>query len=254
MKYSLCIEPVFTDVDIYHRFALARQCGVDAVELWGVEERDVAELARVSDGEGMPIAAISVYDSWKVRLNDRQDRVADNLKRTAEIGRQLKCPACIGLSGDQNACGMGQMMTLVENLRAVAPLLAQSHMQLVVEALNSLVDHKGYFLTSAQMAFDIIGCVHAPSVQMLYDCYHMQIMEGNLIQSIGGNIASIGHIHTAGVPGRHEPYSGEIHYPALIAELEKRNYQGYVGMEFWPTEEPAEAVAKTLRYFRTGEA
>lgn len=252
MKYSLCIEPIFTDCEFCERVVRARQCGADAVEFWDPESKDLRALARVCEREEMPVAAMSVARSWEVRLNADREEVLRCLERTLELGKMVGCRTFIGLAGDAACDAERQDAALVENLKAAAELLEKADACLVVEPLNTLVDHKGYGLSSARQAFQLARAVNSPAVKVLYDCYHMQIMEGNVLDTVEKNLRWIGHFHSAAVPGRHEPCRGELYYPLLVKRLEESGYDGFFGMEFWPAAEDGQAVRDSLRYFKTG--
>lgn len=250
MKYSLCIEPVFPELDFCNRIAAAKACGVDAIEFWDITSKDIKQIARVCAQQSMPVAAVSVYDSWGVRLNQPRSLVLAALQKTLEVGQELGCKTFIGLAGDVETYDDSQKSILIENLKAAAELLEPHGACLTIEALNSRVDHKGYYLNSSYHAFEITKCVDSPAIKVLYDCYHMQIMEGNIVENVKNNVDQIGHFHSAGVPGRHEPFSGELYYPFLIQTLEKTNYSGYFGMEFWPASDSQQSVRDTLAYFK----
>ena len=135
-----------------------------------------------------------------------------------------------------------QKRNLIAGLKASVPLLENADMLLVFEPLNTLVDHPGYYLTSSEEAFEIVEAVGSPRVKVLFDIYHQQIMEGNLIQRIRENIDKIGHFHAAGNPGRNEPYYGEINYPELFRAIDETGYQGYVGFEYVPVDAPLKGI------------
>jgi hydroxypyruvate isomerase len=117
---------------------------------------------------------------------------------------------------------------------------------LVLEPLNIHVDHPGYFLNHSGVGFNLVREVNSPSIRLLYDIYHMQVMEGNLIDTLTRNLDLIGHIHVADVPGRHQPGSGEINYANVMKCLRQAGYSGYVGMEFEPTIASSAAAAEAL--------
>jgi len=96
---------------------------------------------------------------------------------------------------------------------------------------------------------DIVKRVESPNLKMLYDIYHMQIMSGNLIDFIGENIEYIGHFHIAGVPGRHEPFTGELNYRYIVDEIDRMGYDGYFGLEYWPSFDDEESLRRTRDYF-----
>ena len=122
-------------------------------------------------------------------------------------------------------------------------------MTLVIEPLNVLVNHKGHYLSTSTEGFQILGEVGSPNIQLLFDIYHQQITEGNLIQNITRNIEKIGHFHVADVPGRHEPGTGEINYSNVFGAIVKAGYTGFVGLEMWPTIDQATAIRQTLALF-----
>jgi hydroxypyruvate isomerase len=128
----------------------------------------------------------------------------------------------------------------------VAPDAEEAGVTLVLEPLNTAVDHPGYYLTSTAEGIEIVEEVGSPSVQLLYDVYHQQITEGNVIDTITDHVEHIGHIHIADVPGRHEPGTGELNYANVFDAIDDADYEGYVGCEFSPTGDPDAAMADVL--------
>jgi hydroxypyruvate isomerase len=139
---------------------------------------------------------------------------------------------------------------LIENLKRVSELCEKEGVTIVLEALNSINDHKGYYLDSSYIGFEIVKTVNSPSIKLLFDCYHMQLMEGNLVNNITENISYIGHFHSAGVPGRHELHLGETNYPRVIRAAEEAGYDRYFGFEYWPSCDSEQSVKDTLRYVK----
>lgn len=252
MKFSLCVEPVLTHLSWEDRITVAKDCGFDAVEFWSMRDKNPQTILQRCQRENLEIAAISVCDSWEVRLNDHCDLVKSRMKETVELGKQVNCSTFIGLSGDMGQDGHGQMERLYDNLSYVAELLEKSGTTLVVEGLNSSIDHLGYYLDTASRTLEVIKKVNSPGVKMLYDCYHMQIMEGNLADTMMENLPYIHHIHCAGVPGRHEPNLGEIYYPYLVQQLEQWQYAGYFGLEYWPTYDHEVSLQESLSHLKQG--
>lgn len=138
-----------------------------------------------------------------------------------------------------------QHTNIVLALKAAAPYFEDAGITLVLEPLNTLKDHRGYFLDSSYEAFGIIEEVGSPAVKLLYDIYHQQITEGNLIPTITENIRHIGHFHAADVPGRHQPGTGEINYANVFAAIDKLGYNYYVGLEYSPTLPSADTIKTT---------
>jgi hydroxypyruvate isomerase len=134
----------------------------------------------------------------------------------------------------------------------IAPLAEKAGVTLVLEPLNVYVDHPGYFLDGSAAGFDLVRAVGSPRIKLLYDIYHMQVMEGNIIQTLTSNLDVIGHVHVADVPGRHEPGTGELSYANIFEALRQAGYDKYVGFEFEPTVPSEEAAATSLALLKGG--
>jgi hydroxypyruvate isomerase len=122
-----------------------------------------------------------------------------------------------------------------EGLRRVALAAEDAGVNLVLELLNSKVDHPDYQCDHTAWGVEVCGMVGSPRVKLLYDIYHMQVMEGDLMRTIAAHHASIGHYHTAGNPGRRDlDDEQELNYPAIIRAIADTGYDGYIGHEFVP--------------------
>ena len=146
-----------------------------------------------------------------------------------------------------------QMSNAVAALREAAPRLEKNGMTVIVEILNTYVDHAGYFLYYVRDGAELVDRVGSPNVKLLFDIYHTQIMEGNLINNIRSHIARIGHFHIGDVPGRHEPGTGEIHYRNVFRAIYDLgdDYKGSVALEYGPTvplEKDLPAVRKLANF------
>jgi hydroxypyruvate isomerase len=141
-----------------------------------------------------------------------------------------------------------QMANAVAALRAAAPMLEKNGLTAIVEVLNTYVDHAGYFLYYVRDGAELIDRVGSPTVKLLFDIYHVQIMEGNLIQNIRANVDRIGHFHVGDVPGRHQPGTGEINYRNVFKAIYDSGdrFQGSVALEYSPTV-PLEQDLATMR-------
>jgi hydroxypyruvate isomerase len=117
----------------------------------------------------------------------------------------------------------------------------------LLEPLNLKVDHPGFYLDSTAEAFEIIRKFDTPHLKLLFDMYHMQIMEGNIVANISDNIDMIGHFHVAGVPGRAEPHACELNYPYIFRQVDQLGYQGRFGLEYFPNLESTESLELQLK-------
>ena len=141
-----------------------------------------------------------------------------------------------------------QHASIVAGLTAGIPILEEYGVTIMIEPLNTYVNHKGYYLWSSAEAFDIIREVDHPQVKMVFDIYHQQIMEGNIIPSVVNNLDLIAHLHSAGHPGRHELQNGENDYKFIFNKIDEAGYTGCCGLEYSPLMDPIESlkIAKEL--------
>ena len=250
MKYSLCIEPIFEDVDFYDRIKLAAEAGLDAIEFWDPSDKDHDKIGKLAQEAGVSVAICCLNDPWNNRTNEDPCAVIENFKKTVPMLKAMDCKSAIALSGDVDGKGDTQKNILIYNLLKIAELAEKEDITVCLEALNSINDHKGYYLDSTYTAFEILKCVDSPKIKLLYDVYHMQIMEGNVIENVTRNINRIGHFHSAGVPGRNEHYAGETAYPTVEKAIEDAGYTGYFGLEYWPTYDNVKSLGDVMDYLK----
>jgi hydroxypyruvate isomerase len=175
--------------------------------------------------------------------------ILDALAKGIDLAAEAQVPNLVCFSG--NRAGMSDAEGL-ENcaraLRQIAPHAEGKGVTLCVELLNSKIDHKDYMCDRTAWGAALVKKVDSPRVKLLYDIYHMQIMEGDVVRTIGENAAAIAHFHTAGVPGRHEiDDRQELHYPAICRAIVGTGYTGYLAQEFVPTDEPLKSLEAAFR-------
>ena len=139
---------------------------------------------------------------------------------------------------------------MLEGVSETAKLAEKYDVTLILEPLNTRYDHEGYWMDHSDIGADLCRKINSPKVKLLFDCYHMQIMHGDLVRYIQKHIDVIGHFHSAGVPGRHELFGSEINYPRIAAETDKLGYTGHFGLEYFPELPSAESLKKTLTYLQ----
>jgi hydroxypyruvate isomerase len=183
---------------------------------------------------------------------DERDRslILDSLGAMIERARRIGCRAFISGAGNV-VPGLARekaTQTMVETLTLAARLCEKEGVTLLLEPFNTKVDHPQYFLDDPEECLSVLKAVNSPSVRMLFDIYHVQIMAGDVTAFIRKNISWIGHFHVAGVPGRHEPKESELNYPFILGEIDRLGFSGHVGLEYWPTIEPAESLRQTAEW------
>lgn len=244
MYYSVCINAVFGGLPLHEALESIRGCGAPAFEFWSWEDADIAVLRDAQQKTGLRCAAMCARSIPLVDPARRKDYL-DGLRASIAVAQRLDCPSLIVTVGQElpGVSREAQRDSIIDGLRAAAPLAEDAGVTLVVEPLNTRVDHKGYFLARSDEAFDILRAVDSPRVKLLFDIYHQQITEGNLIANLTASVGRIGHIHVAAVPGRHElTGENEIHYPSVFAALGRAGYAGAIGLEYFPLSDPERSL------------
>ena len=248
LRLSVCIEALFTKMPYPERVKKSAELGAPAFEFWGWSNKNLDEIKQAEDDAGIELATFSCEVGSPLVEAGNRETIIDGTKRSIEAAKKLDCQRLLVTTGNEleGVSRAEQHKNIVEHLKAISGLFEDAGMILNLEPLNILVNHKGYYLYTSEEGFEIIDEVGSPNVKLLYDIYHQQITEGNLIATIEANINKIGHFHIADVPGRHEPTTGEINYGNVFKKIAELDYDGFVGMEFWPIRPDEEAVKLTL--------
>ncbi|HLJ96331.1 MAG TPA: TIM barrel protein, partial [Gemmataceae bacterium] len=176
-------------------------------------------------------------------------RIQKELTDAIEFAAAEGLPNVICMAGNRKGMPDAEgLENCVLGLKDVVGLAEKKKVTLCMEGLNSKVDHKDYMYDRTKWGVDLAKKVGSPRFKLLYDIYHMQIMEGDVIRTIRTYKDYIGHYHTGGVPGRHEiDDSQELHYPAVMKAIVETGFQGFVAQEFIPVRDPLESLAQGLR-------
>jgi len=199
---------------------------------------------------GLAIVAVNGHRSIEEGLNRREnhDRIEREITANLDLATLWGIPTLIVFSGNRRGLddAAGAEIT-AEGLRRVAGAAEDAGVTLVLELLNSKIDHPDYQADRTAWGVRVCDMVDSPRVKLLYDIYHMQIMEGDIIRAIQDNAPYIGHYHTAGNPGRHEiGVAQELYYPAIMRAILATGYDGYVGQEFIPARDPVVALKEAF--------
>jgi hydroxypyruvate isomerase len=259
LTVSFCLEMLYTELPFLSRLAAAGSQGVRNIEFWDYRDKELVALQRAVDRHRMNIC---VFSGNRLHgMLDPRERAAflAEVEATAKIANTLGVPRLMLLVQPLRADGSAVppardlaqaalFPALVECCSAVADLAEAADIEFVIEPLNSEIDHPGYFLNNAQAAFACIEQVNHPRIKLLYDIYHMSAMGERVLHDLESHLDLIGHLHAADLPGRHEPGSGRIDYPAIFSLLRALHYDRTVGFEFWPSGTgSAAAIEKAFR-------
>jgi hydroxypyruvate isomerase len=245
-KLSVMLWTIYRDLPFDQRLEKVSEAGYRSVELvnefrqWS--DQDFSKFRAKKQALGLTVDACTLPVQGIVDPGKKDEFLSD-LKKFLPTAEKLECPALIILSGNRIE-GVAHEVThqaCVDTLNYGADLAAKANVTLLLENIDPEENPK-YFLTSVAEGFEIIRAVNHPRVKFLYDFYHEQISEGNLIEKLEKNIDLVGLVHIADVPGRHQPGSGEINFASIFRKLDELKYNRYAAMEFIPTGDPVQAL------------
>lgn len=240
-------------------YAEAAKYGFKACEMlgWGGEDLEAAKKVLIEKGITSTCLlvqskvleyALKLEWSHGIVYEDTEEAFVEAFKESCETAKFLGAPNIVVTTGNErtDVSRASQHAQIVKALKAVAPIAEAYGVTAVLEPLNILVNHKGYYLSTSQEGFEIIREVDSPNVRLLFDIYHQQITEGNLINNIKNNIDLIGHFHIGDNPGRNEPGTGEINYINVFKAIKETGYKKYLAFECGRTVD-VETLMKNLK-------
>lgn len=241
-KLAANLTMLFNEHAFLDRFAAAAQAGFKGVEFLFPYAFDAAQIAAQLRQHQLELVLHNLpAGNWEAgergiachpeRVEEFKQGVALALRYAKALGvQQLNCLAGIAPKGVSNSAAQE---TLLSNLRYAADMLKEAGIRLLIEPINTF-DIPGFFLSHTQQAVDLIAATGSDNLYLQYDIYHMQRMEGELINTIKANLPLIKHIQLADNPGRFEPGTGEINYRKVFAQLAAMGYEGWIGCEYKP--------------------
>src|SRR4051794_12093605 len=222
----------------------AAAMGLSGVDL--VEPPDWPTIRKYGLAPALTSGAGRIPEGWN-RI-ERHDKLEAEMKERIAGAADAKVPNVITFSG--NRAGLSDdvgKQNCIAGLKRVAKFAEEHGVTIVLELLNSKVDHKDYMCDHTAWGVDVVKAVDSPRVKLLYDIYHMQIMEGDVIRTIQQNIQYIGHFHTGGVPGRHElDNTQELHWRTIAQAIADLKFDGFVAHEFIPVRDPMTSLKQAI--------
>lgn len=249
LKFAANLSFLFAELPFVERFAAAADAGFAGVEFHFPYSFDRARLADAVLAAGVEVVLFNLpAGDWSAgergiacataRKAEFQDGVGHALEYAAALGcRRLNCLAGIPHESDTQA-----FATLVDNLRFAATVAERAGVRILLEPLNTF-DVPGYLVPTTRAALAAIEAAAHTNLFLQYDVYHAQRMEGELAMTLARLLPRIGHIQIADNPGRHEPGTGEIHFPFLFSWLERLGYADWIGCEYRPTQDTRASLA-----------
>lgn len=255
---SACIEPMYSELPFLDRFRAAKEDGFEFVEFWGWTDKDLAAVKAAAESAGIGIAGFNGDAELSLIDPSQKEAYLDFLRRSVEAAKKVGARSVtihsnglgeggIVINRYQELSDTVKLCAMFDTLKECAAIAENSGISMNLEPLNITTDHVGNFLQTTQMAAEMTRLIGSPKLKVLYDVYHMQLNEGSICGNIRSYGDQFGHIHVADAPGRHEPGTGEINYPNVIACLEKTGYTGLIGFELIPETTTTEAVKAIMK-------
>jgi hydroxypyruvate isomerase len=238
-ELSACAELLFTEAGDGHaeRIRAAAAAGLPAVELWGWRNKDLDTIEQALQSTGVVLQTLCT-DPMTGMVNPAvHGAFLSGLSESIAVAERLGSPYLVVSAGDTlpGVADDQQRAAVVDALRKASEALEGHDVTLLLENLNSRVDHVGTFCDSTTEAIGILREVGTPQVRLLYDAYHSLIMEEQPAQVIGDHIDLLGHIQIADAPGRHEPGTGEHDWAEILGTFRRLGYTGRIGLEYRPS-------------------
>lgn len=249
-KLAANLSMMFQEVDFLDRFEAAAKAGFKGVEYLFPYDFDVNQLVEILQKNdlkhvlhNLPAGDWGAGERGIGALPDRIGEFQEGVGKAIEYTKALGNTQLNMLSGIAPEGVKADVLnkTFIDNAVFAASELAKNDIRLVIEMINTR-DVPGFFLSGTQQALDLIADAGSDNIQLQYDIYHMQIMEGDLAPTMEKHLTSIGHIQLADTPGRHEPGTGEINYPFLFDFLDRIGYDGWIGCEYIPAQKTEEGL------------
>ena len=250
---------------IDEQIEIAARAGCESMQMlaqyatWS--DPEVARVRKLCESHRIGMHALLAQADWKKRpvsivdSAHREGFLAD-VRNAVVFAQKLGISQIIVTSGLSPAgrTQQEQYASLTEGIKRAADLVAAAKLTLLVEPLNSLVDHAGCFLTSCVEGHKLVREINHPGVRLLFDLYHEQVQRGNIIRTFAEAAPLVALVHVADNPGRNDPGSGEINFASVYRAIQKSGYTGRIAMEYRPLGDPAESLTKAISGMRSALA
>ena len=241
-RFSVNFGTLFTEVPLPERLAAAKACGFEVVEFQFPYDHTIEELNAALDATGMRLNNLNTprgdtsRDEWgHAGIPGREEDFRRYFAQAVDYATALGAPLIHVMSG---AVAPGQheagLTTYIANIRAAARSVADKGITLLLEPLNRY-DRPGNLVSRSDDIVALIDEIGEPNVKLMFDFYHIQVMEGDLLRRFERHMPHIGHVQIANAPLRLAPDKGEINYPAIFEAIAASPYRGPVGLEYKPT-------------------
>ncbi|MEY4722011.1 MAG: hypothetical protein RIQ46_1736 [Pseudomonadota bacterium] len=247
MYLAPCIEWMWADLhaNMADRVREAAQAGFPAGEFHLWRDKDLAGVATALAETGVKLSAICVDPRRSLVDPAQHGELLGAVAETIAAARAIGLPPMIVASGftREGVSEADHFAAAVDALRQIAALAAQAGAMVLLEPLNSVIDHPGMYLVSTTLGLDLVEAAGSPNLRLLYDVYHSTVMGEDMGEVLAGRMHLVHHVQVADFPGRNEPGTGTIDWDRVMGTLRRLGYDGGIGLEYRPTLPPAQSLA-----------
>jgi hydroxypyruvate isomerase len=251
VTFSACIEWLFTDEirTFADRIRASRRAGLDAVEFHLWRDKDLDAVQAALEETRLELVALVSDPRRQITKRELHEAFLSDFSDTVAVAQRLNARAVLATIGpaQTDRPREEQRAAVVDVLSEAARIANRQGKLVLVEPLNDVVDHPGFFLTSTTEALDIVEDVAQPNMRMLFDFYHSAMMDEDARKVLRGRMDLVAHVQVADVPGRHEPGSGKLDWRDRVALLDELGYRGHIGLEYKPLASTAASLESTRK-------
>ncbi|GHU69441.1 hydroxypyruvate isomerase [Clostridia bacterium] len=249
MRFCVPVPCFYNNIPFTEAIGKIGALGFDCAETYNWSTLDLDAVCAACEQAGVELLSMCTT-AFNLTTPEARPEFLEGLAKSCKAAKQVGASRLITQVGqDTGAPRAAQHESILEGLKASVPILEETGIILMIEPLNTIVDHKGYYLWQAVEGFQLVREVDHPLVKVVYDIYHQQIMEGNIIPNIINNLDCIAHLHCAGHPGRIDLQFGENDYRNIFAAADKAGYTGACGLEYRPTMPADESLKEFKRLY-----
>lgn len=244
MEPVVCLDPLYPDLKPEEKIGRIAAAGFQYVEFWGWRDKNISTFLEACQRHHVEVVNFSGHRAGSPVATETHGLFLRDLAVTVETARQLHCPTLMLLTNALNEDGsvtdsfvqipdsQKYENTLIGIKKALE--ITPGNINFVLEPLNTVIDHPGYYMADMRTASSLVRDVGSPRLSVLCDLYHLGVMGSDLGEIITTYLPEIGYFHIADFPGRHEPGTGAVDWSALLRLIQRRGYTGFVGFEYFP--------------------
>ncbi len=254
MKPAICIEMLYCEFGLEEKMKAISQAGFPYLEFWSWKDKELPLLKALCQDYKIKVVNFSGHRQGSLIAGHTHLKVLSDLKEAIIVAKELGCHYLMLLTDQLGSEGtvensydelssVEKYHNIISCLKKTIGLIPDS-ITLVLEVLNTKIDHPGYYLDDIDEAIKIVRDINHPRLKILADLYHLGMMGFDLKQIIEKYLPEIGYFHIADIPGRHEPGTGNVDWYSVLQLLKERNYQGFIGFEYSPAQDSTESLIK----------